>query len=202
MSLRQGVSAVDVRSGQGRFSEKVTSFKGLTAGEEAAAALWAPDRQPEACGMAALGWRLGTRVSGGFSPSSDRNTSLTCAQIVCAAWFVLSTRFPFGSLGFGLGTHRCPCDWPSVRSRGSGSPQASLGDSLLPCCQGSSLGNKVRPGAPQAVLKRHPTSTLPLFLADRFVPLGCNAYSWGCVRHGLSPGSATSLGVVLGTPTQ
>ena len=54
MSLRQGVSGVDVQSGQGRSSEEVTSFKGLTAGEEAAAALWAPDHQPEDCCMVAL----------------------------------------------------------------------------------------------------------------------------------------------------
>ena len=84
MSLRQGVSGVDVQSGQGRSSEEVTSFKGLTAGEEAAAALWAPDHQPEDCCMVALRRHLGTWVSGGSSPSSDRNTSLTWAQIVCA----------------------------------------------------------------------------------------------------------------------
>lgn len=118
---------------------------------------------------------------------------------VQTVWFVLSTRFPSGSLGFGPGTHRCLHDWPPVRSRGAGSPQASLGDSLLPCCQGSFPGNKVHPGAPQAVLRRHPTSTLLPFLADRCVSLGCKAYGWGCVRRRLSPGSAASLGVVLGT---
>lgn len=82
MSLCQSVNTVDVRSGQGRFSEEVTSFKGLMAGEEAGAALWPPDHHPEACCTAALGRRLGIQVSGGFSPSSDRNASLTCAQIV------------------------------------------------------------------------------------------------------------------------
>lgn len=46
MSLCQSVNTVDVRSGQGRFSEEVTSFKGLTAGEEGAAALWPPDHHP------------------------------------------------------------------------------------------------------------------------------------------------------------
>ena len=81
MNLGQSVNTVDVRSGQGRFSEEVTSFKGLTAGEEAAAALWPPDHHPEACCTAALGQHLGIRVSG-FSPSSDRNASLRCAQTV------------------------------------------------------------------------------------------------------------------------
>ena len=38
----------------------------------------------KACCMAALSQCPGTWTSGGFSPSSNKNGSLTCAQVVCA----------------------------------------------------------------------------------------------------------------------